>query len=263
MKPIVRVIFFLALSASVLSAQSLVELAKKEKARREGLKAKSARVITNADLASGLRAPALEIPSGPETDGTAGRGGEEEALPGAAGEAAQPYPRARFGPGGGEPDSGGFARAAMEETALVENPEFALQYPDGRFAEISFRGSLELDFIARNGPGDDIAIFARRSGTRDGAEIEEGMPASVSETSAFPGALFYGVLVLTDRGEWRELGTGVGLMSPERFDLGDISKIMAIKILFVPLGNASQESKDWSLAPVSFTMGVDAVQALH
>ncbi|NIM59296.1 MAG: hypothetical protein GTO16_10190 [Candidatus Aminicenantes bacterium] len=44
---------------SVLSSQSLVELAKKEKERREKLKGQSKTVITNADLSNIKRGPAL------------------------------------------------------------------------------------------------------------------------------------------------------------------------------------------------------------
>jgi hypothetical protein len=44
---------------SVLSSQSLVELAKKEKERREKLKGQSKTVVTNADLTNIKRGPAL------------------------------------------------------------------------------------------------------------------------------------------------------------------------------------------------------------
>jgi len=47
--------------ASFLHSQSLTELAKKEKERREALKGKSARVVTNADLAKIKKRPAVEL----------------------------------------------------------------------------------------------------------------------------------------------------------------------------------------------------------
>jgi hypothetical protein len=264
MKKLLRITFFLIVSASVVSAQTLVELAKKEKERRAALKGRSARIITNAELARQRRAPALEIVSAGPGGQSVGGQEEETGTTGYAEEPGQGYPRVRYGPGGGEPDAGGFARAAMEGTAFVENPGYALQYPDGKYAEISLQGTLELDFIARNGPGDDIAIFARRSGSRDGKPIEEGMPAGELELWGMPGLLFYGVLVLTDRGEWRELGTGVGLSSPEKFDLADIERISAVRIIYVmPRGVQNQGEKALSQASNDFTIGIDAVQALH
>jgi len=52
--------------ASVLSSQSLVELAKKEKERREKLKDQTKTVVTNADLANIKRGPALTTSRQPE-----------------------------------------------------------------------------------------------------------------------------------------------------------------------------------------------------
>ncbi len=260
MKKLARTVSLLLLAATFVTAQSLVDLAKKEKERRESLRGKRARIITNADLAAAKRTPAVDAgPAGgivPNEDAVA--------EPADASEPEQAYPRVRFGPGGGEPDTGGFARSSMEGTALVENPGFALQYPDGRYAEIALQGVLELDFIARNGPGDDIAIFARRSGSKDGRSIEDGLPASDLELLGLPGTFFYGVVVLTDQGEWLELGTGSGLSSPDRFDLGDINRISAVRIVFVmPHGIQNQGEKQLGQITADFTMGIDAVQALH
>ena len=264
MKRLIRIGIFRVLSLSVVYAQSLVELAKKEKERRDQLQGKRARIITNAELSITKRAPALEPVSGGAGDQIVGGEESDEYDQVDSTGSDQTYPRVRYGPGGGEPDSGGFARAAMEGTSYVENPGNALQYPDGRYAEISLQGTLELDFIARSGPGDDIAIFARRSGSREGKPIEDGMPAGELELWGMPGLLSYGVLVLTDRGEWRELGTGVGLISPEKFDLGDIGRISAIRIIYaMPRGVQNQGEKALSQAAVEFTIGIDAVQALH
>jgi competence protein ComEC len=68
------------LLASFLHSQSVVELAKKEKARREALKGKTATVITTADLAKVKKRPAVETAN---TEQTA-----EEAAP-AEGQAAE------------------------------------------------------------------------------------------------------------------------------------------------------------------------------
>ena len=50
------------LLTSLLLPQSLAELSKKEKERRESLKGKKVIVITNADITKGARKPALDTP---------------------------------------------------------------------------------------------------------------------------------------------------------------------------------------------------------
>jgi len=59
-KRLVPVILSL-LVVSFLSAQSVTDLSKKEKARRAGVKGKPATVITNADLAKLKKRPAVEV----------------------------------------------------------------------------------------------------------------------------------------------------------------------------------------------------------
>jgi hypothetical protein len=59
-KNLVCVVFCL-LVVSLLSAQSVTDLSKKEKARRAGVKNKPAAVITNADLAKLKKKPAVEV----------------------------------------------------------------------------------------------------------------------------------------------------------------------------------------------------------
>ena len=56
-------VLFLALffSASFLSSQSLVEIAKKEKERRESLKEKKVMVVTNQDLRKVKKKTALSV----------------------------------------------------------------------------------------------------------------------------------------------------------------------------------------------------------
>jgi len=51
------------LSGSALSGQSLVEISKKEKERRESLKGKSSTIVTNADLAKTKKKPAAISPA--------------------------------------------------------------------------------------------------------------------------------------------------------------------------------------------------------
>lgn len=62
-KKIFAFVFLPFLLSSLLYSQTLAEIAKKERERRESLKGKKARVITNADLAKLKKKPALEIPA--------------------------------------------------------------------------------------------------------------------------------------------------------------------------------------------------------
>jgi hypothetical protein len=92
MKRVFTLIAVLGLSAS-LGAQSLVELAKKEKARRESLKTHAA-VIKQADLLRVEKAPAVEVVP-PEPDIAEeilgeGAGVEPDAIAGEAGSASLP-----------------------------------------------------------------------------------------------------------------------------------------------------------------------------
>lgn len=96
MKRIFVVVGVLGLAAS-LSAQSLVELAKREKARRESLKGRHAAVVTSRELLLVKKAPAVEVslpPGGfddalyPESGPEAGAGeAGQEPLPAGTGEA--------------------------------------------------------------------------------------------------------------------------------------------------------------------------------
>lgn len=61
-KKFIIAIFLPLLLTSLLLSQSLAELSKKEKERRESLKGKKVVVITNADLTKGARKPALDTP---------------------------------------------------------------------------------------------------------------------------------------------------------------------------------------------------------
>jgi hypothetical protein len=66
MKRLLLIVAVIGLSAS-LGAQSLTELAKKEKARREALKGKAAAVVTNVDLLRVKKTAAVEVvPAEPE-----------------------------------------------------------------------------------------------------------------------------------------------------------------------------------------------------
>jgi hypothetical protein len=69
------------LLVSFLSAQSVTDLAKKEKERRAAVKSKPATVITNADLAKMKKKPAVEVTE-PEKTGDETQPAAEPAQPG-------------------------------------------------------------------------------------------------------------------------------------------------------------------------------------
>ncbi len=64
-KKLVLLVSLFSLVGSLLSSQTLAEIAKKERERRESLKGKKGVVVTNADLARLKKKPALEIPPAP------------------------------------------------------------------------------------------------------------------------------------------------------------------------------------------------------
>jgi hypothetical protein len=248
-------------SAGLLLSQSLVDASKAEKERREKLKGKNVKVITNADLQSGSKAPALvTAPAETKTDETAGQTaaapGEQE-VPPAAGRVLRLQSEGE----GGVP----YARQVLPETYLVENPERALNYPDGQYAEISMLGLLDLDFSARNRTGDDIAIYARLAGLKelmDAEALEEGAASAATDFQFWEG-FWYGVLVMAENGDWEVIGQGTGKISPETFDLGRFQSIKKIRIMFKPHNNPDLPFKLPRITPGEFTFGIDAVEALH
>jgi hypothetical protein len=262
MKKSVPGILIAMLSAGLLFSQSLVDASKAEKERREKLKGKNVKVITNADLQSGSKKPALvTAPAEAKTDQAAGQTaagpGEQEAPP-----AAQKALRLRSG----GRESFPYARQVLPESYLVENPERALNYPDSQYAEISMLGLLDLEFSARNGTGNDIAIYARLAGLKElmeaQAQQEEGLTAYATDFQYWEG-FWYGVLVMGENGDWEVIGQGTGRNSPETFELGRIQSIKKIRIMFKPHNNPDLPFKLPRLTPAEFTFGIDAVEALH
>ena len=250
MKKTLHFMCLFLLPATLLLSQSLVEASKKEQERREKLKGKNVKVVTNDDLKSVRRAPAVSVPAPPPAEGEAAEPPGEELTE------AQPV-EGSLETGGGSP----FATGVLADVIMVESPEFALHPPDGRYAEISIMGSLELDVDVRNGPGDDLAIYARWAGARAEAPGSEGEGIPLSP---WPGGLSsYGVLVWGARGEWEAIGRGTGESRPETFDLGQNSHVTKIRIIFKPDNNASAPYNNYQLGMRPFTMGIDAVEALH
>ncbi len=253
MKKAIRVLFLLLIPISLLLSQNLAEVSKKERERRDKLKGKNVKVITNDDLRTVKKRPAITTATTPPEEEAES---EAQATDLASAQAAESVPAEGAGPL--------FATAILPDTILVENPEFALDAPDGQFAEIPFGGFLDLELNATNGPGNDIVIYANRSGSEGGAAVEEGMPLG-AEQLALPAALQYGVLVADNSGEWVAIGQGMGLSSREAFDLVYIPSITRIRIVFRAYGNASADVRAdyYSLTPRGLSMGIDAVEALH
>ncbi len=83
MKKFLVVLFVPLWFVSFLSAQSLAEAAKKEKARREGLKGKKVVLVTNTDLSKITRKPAVTVvqPVEPATGAKPGEGAAPQAQP--------------------------------------------------------------------------------------------------------------------------------------------------------------------------------------
>ncbi len=83
MKRFLIVLFLPLWFVSFLSAQSLAEAAKKEKARREGLKGKKVVLVTNTDLSKITRKPAVIVvqPFEPAAAAKPGEGTAPEAQP--------------------------------------------------------------------------------------------------------------------------------------------------------------------------------------
>ncbi len=265
MRRISTAIFVVLACVAILSSQSLVETAKKEKERRAALKAKgkTSVVVTNADLKKQNKLPTIAVQ--PQVSSSRERSQPRQRT--APRPSTQATPRQKASEEYQNLDMYGYRKNAtkiLRTTTLTENSEFALDRPDGSYAEIQFGGFLDLEFKAKNGPGDDIAIYVRRSGTEGGVALEGGIPAG-TEGRAFPGALQYGVLVWGNSRDWEAIGQGMGINSPARFDLGNNTSINRIRILFRAFGNASADIRAdyFTLGPKGTSMGIDAVEALH
>ncbi len=260
MKKVVPRILIAVLSAGLLLSQSLVDISKAEQERREKLKGKNVKVITNDDLKSIRKTPAVQTLKPDQSQAPPGSGGqaetEEQEEPAAAERESRALPEV-------EPEIA-YARRVLPETYLVKNPEYALGFPDGRYAEISMLGLLDLDFSARNGPGDDIAIFARSASGQEGTPADEGEGVLVGPfEGSWTQGFWYGVLVSRGDGEWEAIGRGTGVSQPEKFDLGGYSSITKIRIIFKPHNNPDLPVKLFRIHSQEKTIGIDAVEALH
>ena len=260
------VIFLVVVCCSFLCSQSLVEIAKKEKERRAALKAKGIKsvVVTNADLTKPKRLQ-MDTVQSQDTSPQARNQARQQTSP-------SPSTRTTSLTGTSEViqsrDVYGSLKNATKvifSTGPVTNPDFALRHPDEKFAELSEMGVLDLELDARNGPGADIAIYARltvRHKETPSENEEEGMPLRSLDAAPQEG-LWYGVLVMDGNETWQEIGKGSGQDSPEEFDLGDIKEVKKIRIIFKPHNNPGIDAKLNRITHEENTVGIDAVEALH
>lgn len=249
-KRVILAVFMLFLSASLLSTQSVVEVAKKEKERKAALRTKGKKitVVTNAVLIKRKRLSTVS-----------------DAVPGSSQpSSAQSKQDTMSSTSVKETEELKYALGVLPSTQLVENPEFALKEPDGQLAEISILGVLDLEISAENGPGPDIAIYARLKGGEEvmrGGE-EEGRATEAQGYQYYEG-FWYGVLGMKESGDWEAIGQGTGMSSPEKFDLGTLSSIKKIRIMFQPHNDFNLGFKPLRFQPKEFTFSIDAVEALH
>jgi len=240
---ILRLLILLVCTA-FLSAQSLVELAKKEKERREELKGKSGKVVTLDDLKRAKGSWSLAI--GPAESGAGVEPEQTLYRPRVPQEPTPAMPRFAQEPNTPEPPNAKYATDVLEDTMRVEEARNALDRPDGKYAAVAHFGMLDLELNARNGPGDDIAIYANRT--------SEGI---------LPEFMVYGVLAMAEDGEWTDIGQGTGISSPERFDLGRLSSTKKLRIVFKLPSEGDILTKNLKLHTEEYTIGIDAVEALH
>lgn len=233
----------LLLCVTLVSSQSLVELAKRERERRAKLKHRSAKVITNADLKNRKTSPALTVrtdsPSPKRQAASPPRSSSSSPRVIVASDTQQlDQQEARGG-------SLKYATSVLPTTWYVDNPELALKKPDNQYAQVKFLGFIDLEFQATNNKGDDIAIYAKRQA--------QGVPHMYMN---------YVVYVKHDRGDWVGIGMGTGLNAPETFDLGDIQNINAIRVVVREITRRYNEGRIKSY-PQEYSMAIDAIEAIN
>lgn len=258
---VITAIFF---ACSCLFSQDLVEAAKKEKERRAKLKKKSSVVVTNADLVKTGAAEIQGIPS-PENK-TQNIPGKKQ--PSRQTNASQIEVRVDRTSQKSQLQARGlrndYATQVLSSNEIVKNPAFALNRPDGKFAEIPLLGFIDLQISAKNGPGDDIAIYALHAGAqavRSGGEEEGGIPQIVADF--YGEGLWYGVLGMEEGGDWVAIGKGSGTASPEKFDLGDLPSVSQIRIMFRQFSNADFPVKLNRAQANDSVFKIDAIESLH
>jgi hypothetical protein len=225
----------------LLLSQSLVEVAKKEKERREGLNGITSKIITNRDL---KRVPREEIPVSvpPQTP-------PQKSVDITSAQKIPPTRQVENLDQADRIDTTSFASnhatQVLESTQFVENAQFALNKPDGQYAEIGEFGFLDLEIEVINREGSDLSIYARR--------LQEGYQSMTMN---------YGIFV-EHRGEWEFIGFSDGNSSPNTFDLGDIRSTNKIRIIFKDFTQDMWPAKPYKVHDSEYSMGIDAVESLH
>ena len=273
-KKIVTTLFLGLLCAVFLNGQSLYELAQKEKERRAKLQGKTSLVVTNDDLRSSAKAASIRVTTPPAA--------KRQPQPPTS-SSPSPNPRVVTSRADRQRIQGEatesnlqqvqglasrsrlkYATEVLGSTRLVNNPDWALRKPDRQYAEIKLSGILDLSLTAQNGPGADIAVFARPSAAGEGAtEDQDEGGVSAAATFGMVEGFWYGVFAMNKDGEWIALGKGAGANSPEGFDLGDISSTTRIRIIFNPNNNPNLPYNRVRNTPQESTFGIDAVSVLH
>jgi hypothetical protein len=264
MKKLIFLTAVLFLGSCFLLSQNLVEAAKKEKERRAQLKRKSAVIVTNANLYKTDKEAAIRITPPKDEDREIQRTTPQKVQRTTPSKPTMPSKR--------QPsqqienidqmdlsvdkveqmdqiEAQGFSREyatqVLGTTQFVNNPQLALDIPDGKYATIREFGSLDLEIDIKNRAGDDIAIYAKRQ--QEGQQIETRN---------------YGVFV-EYRGEWEFIGFGGGITSPETFDLGEIGSAKKVRLLFKDFTRSMWTARPYQHQETSYLMRVDAVKSLH
>ncbi|MFW6123632.1 MAG: hypothetical protein ACOC5G_00250 [Acidobacteriota bacterium] len=238
--PILSVLLLTALAYP----QSLVELAKKEKERRAKLSGNPSIILTNADLKKIKKSTALTTSSPSslrQTDSSESPSTSQKLGPRAITSRNEDqidqrefdYRSKRYG------------TKVLDSTERVQNPSLSLHKPDGSFAKLEYFGFLDLELEAKNKDGPDIAVYARRQ-----------------QTGILPFTLNYALFAMDSDGEWKHLGTGSGIQSPEVFELGEVSTTQKIRLLFRDYTDTNIIKR---IKPHSeeYHMEIDAVEYLH
>lgn len=256
-------VFFV--SVLLVSSQSLVELAKKEKARRAALRAqgKTSILVTNADLKKGFTPRKATVQADSKSSQRKVRS-QPAPRPSSLPERSALQEEQQLDQSSDIYQDRSFASKVLSTSELVKNPEFALKKPDRKYAELSLQGVLELEVNVKNGPGADIAVFSRMSGSQEtlsGEEDQGGIPETLGLD--LHEGLWYGVSVLDNRGEWQDLGRGRGRTVSNKFDLGNVPATKKIRIIFRPLIIPDVPVRYVRSHSRELTCGIDAVEALH
>ena len=262
-KKLACVVLVIFCSASLLSAQNLAEVAKKEKERREILRAKGKKsiLVTNIDLKKRKRLPMISA----KPVGSTSERSTQSTPASSSGPSQKPTPQQKeqsWDRSSGSSQNRNFATKVLFASDLVKNPEFALKKSDGKFAKLSLYGVLELEVNLKNGPGDDIAIHSSFLGSKEempGGEEEGGIPETLG--IGLHGGLWYGVLAMNRNGEWEAIGRGQSAL--EKFDLGGLSSTKKIRIIFKPFKNPDLPVKRMRRHSRELTCGIDAIEVLH